>query len=163
MHTVTIRKTVRHSWADLFALVLDMEHYPAFVPGCARVRIVSRRDVGTGLTEIVSRMTVGVQPVQMSYTNRTRADHAARRIVVDSEDGPLKHLHVIWRFEAHGEAATDIAFSANYAFRNPIVTKLASGLFDSMFGQVVDSFERRATQLTAAHLHQTLNAGRGAL
>jgi coenzyme Q-binding protein COQ10 len=146
MPSVTIRKSVGHDWEALFALVLDLERYPRFVPGCARVRVLARRELAPGRVEIVSRMTVGVPPLQFSYTNRTEADHAARRVRVVSTDGPLRHLLVEWRFEPRERAVTEIGFAANYEFRNPVVTALASGALEQLFGQIVDAFERRANR-----------------
>lgn len=144
MRTISIRRFVDHGWADMFALVVDVERYPQFVPGCTDDRIYSRRDIRPGCTEIISRMTVGVPPVQFSYTNRTLCDREARRIMVDSMDGPLRKLHVIWQFDPCGPSRTQIGFSADYDFRNPIVARLASGAFEALFSKIVDAFERRA-------------------
>lgn len=154
MHDVTIRKNLGHPWTDLFPLVLDIERYPQFVPGCTRVSVLSRQEAKAGRIEIVSRMTVGLLPVQISYTNLTVADQSARRISVESTDGPLRHLHVLWRFEPAGDSRTLIAFTASYQFRNPIVAHLADSAFGALFGQIVDAFEHRADRvLRPAHAH----------
>ncbi len=144
MRTIAIRRTVEHGWADMFALVVDIERYPQFVPGCSNEQIYSRREIGPGCTEIVSRMTVGVPPMQFGYTNRTLADGPARRITVDSTDGPLRNLHVTWQFEPCGPARTLVDFSAEYEFHNAIVARLASGAFEALLRKTVDAFERRA-------------------
>ncbi len=128
----------------MFALVVDIERYPQFVPGCTGEKIYSRREIRPGCTEIVSRMTVGVPPMQFGYTNRTLADDSARRITVDSTDGPLRNLHVTWRFEPCGPARTLVDFCAEYEFHNPIVARLASGAFEALLRKTVDAFERRA-------------------
>jgi len=146
MPSVTIRKSVAHEWDALFALVLDVERYPQFVPGCARVRVLGRHEPAPGRVAIDSRMTVGALPLQFSYANRTDADRPARRIAVVSTDGPLRHLHVTWRFEPRGRSRTEIGFAASYEFRNPIVAALASGALERLFGQIVDAFERRANR-----------------
>jgi len=100
----------------MFALVLDIERYPQFVPGCTHEQILARREISPGCTEIISRMTVGVPPLQFGYTNRTLGDWEARRITVDSTDGPLRSLHVVWQFEPCGPVRTDIGFTADYEF-----------------------------------------------
>jgi coenzyme Q-binding protein COQ10 len=138
---VRISKRVRHRWEDLFALVLDLESYPEFLPHCRAVRILSR---GTQRDPvIVSRMTVGLLAVEVSYANRTRADRAARTITVEGIDGPLEHLWVVWQFEPDGDG-TVIGFSADFAFSSPMLSALASRVFEDMFGEIVDAFERRA-------------------
>jgi coenzyme Q-binding protein COQ10 len=141
---VRIRKRVRHRWDDLFALVLDVESYPDFLPHCRAVRILSRATQGDPV--IVSRMTVGLSAVEVGYANRTRADRAARAITVEKIDGPLEHLWVVWQFEPDGDG-TVINFSADFAFSSPILSALASRVFESMFGEIVDAFERRADRL----------------
>ena len=144
MCAVSIRQTVDHNWAEMFALVLDVERYPQFVPGCTHEHIYSRRDISPGRTEIISRMTVGVPPIQSGYTNRTVGDRDAHRITVDSTDGPLRTLHVTWQFEPCGPTRTLIEFSADYEFRSAIVARIATRAFESLFRKIVDAFERQA-------------------
>jgi coenzyme Q-binding protein COQ10 len=144
MRTIAIHRTVGEDWADMFALVLDIERYPQFVPGCTREQIYARREIRPGCTEIISRMTVGLPPLQFGYTNRTLGDREARRITVDSTDGPLRNLQVTWQFDPLGPARTRIDFSASYEFHNPIVARLATGAFESLFRRTIDAFERRA-------------------
>ncbi|WP_146101660.1 type II toxin-antitoxin system RatA family toxin [Rhodopila globiformis] len=144
MRTIAIHRTIGHDWTEMFALVLDIERYPQFVPGCTHERILARREIRPGCSEIISRMTVGMAPLQFSYTNRTLGDQEARRITVDSTDGPLRDLQVTWQFNPLGPARTRIDFSAKYEFHNPIVARLAAGAFDSLFRRIIDAFERRA-------------------
>jgi coenzyme Q-binding protein COQ10 len=141
---VRISKRVRHRWEDLFALVLDLESYPEFLPHCRAVRVLSRKMEGDPV--IVSRMTVGLSALEVSYANRTRADRAARTVSVEAIDGPLEHLWVAWQFDPDGDA-TVINFSVDFAFSNPILSTLASHVFESMFVEIVDAFERRAESL----------------
>jgi coenzyme Q-binding protein COQ10 len=154
MRTIAIRRTIEHGWADMFALVVDVERYPQFVPGCTKEQVYSRREISPGCIEIVSRMTVGVPPMQFGYTNRTLADESARRITVDSTDGPLRSLHVTWQLEPCGPARTLVDFSAVYEFHNPIVARLASGAFEALLRKTVDAFERRARMRPRAPLQR---------
>ena len=78
MPLVKITRPVAHRWADLFKLVLDVETYPIFVPYCREVKLLSRSVKSPADTVIVSRMTVGLSALEVSYSNRTRGDLAAR-------------------------------------------------------------------------------------
>jgi coenzyme Q-binding protein COQ10 len=147
MPQVKITKKVAHRWADLFKLVLDVESYPAFVPHCREVRLLSRRAESSTGTVIVSRMTVGLSALQVSYANQTNGDFAARTIKVKAIDGPLRWLRVVWRFNPAGDDATEIDFSANFEFNNLVLAALASRVFSSMFEEIVNAFERRADRL----------------
>jgi coenzyme Q-binding protein COQ10 len=147
MPKVKITKKVAHRWADLFKLVLDVESYPAFVPHCRQVKLLSRTAESSTDTVIVSRMTVGLSALQVSYSNRTNGDFAARTIKVEAIDGPLRRLRAVWRFNPDGDDRTEIDFSANFEFSSLILAALASRVFSSMFGEMVDAFERRADRL----------------
>lgn len=151
MHRIRVHRVIAHDWLDLFKLVLDVRRYPAFVPGCRDVRLLHCEADGSDRTVIVSRMTVGFPPVEVSYANRTVGDATARRVDVQSIDGPLRRLHVVWRFDPQGEHGTDVAFSAEYEFSSHVLSAVASGALERMFGRIVDAFERRADLLLQPH------------
>jgi coenzyme Q-binding protein COQ10 len=146
LRTAPVVRRIHHRWNDLFGLVLDLERYPAFLPHCRAVKVYSRTQEGDH-TVILSRMTVGLAGFEVSYANRTSADLATRRIEVTASDGPLRHLNVLWTFEADGEDWTRVGFSVDYAFNNAILSALASHAFDAMFGEILTAFERRADRL----------------
>jgi len=150
-----ITRRIRHRWSDLFDLVLDLERYPEFVPNCRAVKVFSSKLVPDPLalagegregarTVIVSRMTVGVAMVEVGYANRTTGDRASRRIAVEAIDGPLRHLDVLWTFEPDGEDSTQVGFSVDYEFSSPMLSAVASRVFDAMFADILVAFERRA-------------------
>jgi coenzyme Q-binding protein COQ10 len=142
-----IIRRIRHRWVDLFDLVLDVERYPDFVPHCRGVKLYSRKIADASRTIIVSRMSVGVSALEIGYANRTVGDLAARRIDVEAIDGPLRYLHVVWKFEPDGDDWTRVEFCVDYAFSSAVLAALASRAFDAMFGEIVDAFERRADRL----------------
>jgi coenzyme Q-binding protein COQ10 len=146
--SVNVTRRIRHRWEDLYGLVLDLERYPAFVPGCRAIKVYSRA-AAAGRTVIVSRMTVGVAGFDVSYANRTTGDAAARRIEVKALDGPLRRLDVRWTFEPNGEGWTRVGFSVDYAFNSAILSALASRAFAVMFRDILTAFERRADRLFA--------------
>jgi len=143
----TAVKCIHQRWSDLFDLVLDLEHYPAFVPHCRAVKVFSRKRDDQGRTLIISRMTVGVSALEVSYVNRTTADRDARVIEVEALDGPLRHLHVIWTFMPDGADRTRLEFTVDYEFDNPVLAAVASRVFDAMFAHIVEAFEQRAGRL----------------
>jgi coenzyme Q-binding protein COQ10 len=144
---VIASRRLHHGWKDLYDLVLDLERYPAFVPGCRAVKIYSRASAPAGRTVIVSRMTVGFAGFDVSYANRTTGDSLARRIEVKALDGPLRRLDVLWTFEPDGEKWTEVGFSVDYAFDSAILSAVASRAFAAMFGEILAAFERRADRL----------------
>ena len=140
-------RRLHHRWNDLYDLVLDLERYPAFVPGCRAVKVYSRAAAPPARTVIVSRMTVGVAGFDVSYASRTTGDPVARRIQVKALDGPLRRLDALWTFEPDGEEWTSVGFSVDYAFDSAILSAVASRAFAAMFGEICAVFERRAERL----------------
>ncbi len=149
MTDIRITRRMGHRWRYLFALVLNVERYPGFVPHCRDVRVLSRDAEDPARTIIVSRMTVGWAALQVGYANRTVAEPELRSIKVDAIDGPFRYLHVVWEFKPEGEDRTVVVFSAGYEFSNPILSALASRLFGAMFADIVTAFERRADEIAA--------------
>jgi coenzyme Q-binding protein COQ10 len=144
---VIVNRRLHHRWNDLYHLVLDLERYPAFVPGCRAVKVYSCASAPAARTVIVSRMTVGVAGFDVSYANRTTGDALARRIEVKALDGPLRRLDVLWTFEPDGEDWTKVGFSVDYAFDGALLSAVASRAFAAMFGEILAAFERRADRL----------------
>jgi coenzyme Q-binding protein COQ10 len=144
MTYVRITRRVSHRWADLFLLVLDVESYPTFLPHCCRVELLSRRGEATKETVIISRMTVGLSALQLSYANRTDADFARRTIRVEACDGPFQDLTVVWRFHPEGDDCTRVDFSANFELSGMGLAAVASRILSPMFRDIVTAFERRA-------------------
>lgn len=83
-----------YSCEQLFALVLDIERYPDFVPGYRHARITRR---GQDALEVMQ--TVGLGPATVSF--RSHAEFTApARIHVRATDGPFRRLEVEWHFAA---------------------------------------------------------------
>jgi len=144
---VAATRRLHHRWNDLYDLVLDIERYPAFVPGCRAVKVYSRAAAAAGRTVIVSRMTVGVAGFDVSYASRTTGDAGARRVEVEALDGPLRRLDALWTFEPDGDEWTSVGFCLDYAFDSAILSAVASRAFAAMFGEILAAFERRADRL----------------
>jgi coenzyme Q-binding protein COQ10 len=141
---IKIIKRIHHRWTNVFRLVLEVESYPAFVPYCRNVQLLSRKTDGQANAILVSRMSVGFAALHVDYVTRTVGDLRARRININAVDGPLRYLRAVWQFKPDAGDWTEIEFSANYQFSNPILAAVASRILDSMFAEVVDAFERRA-------------------
>jgi len=91
------QKPVRHSAAQMYDLVADIESYPQFLPMCEALTIRSRRE-REGNTLLVADMTVGYKLLRESFTTQVYLQPAARRIDVHYVDGPFKYLENRWQF-----------------------------------------------------------------
>jgi len=78
---------------------------------------------------------------------RRKPDAIGRRISIDALDGPLRYLSAVWNFESRDEYHTQLQFSVDYEFDNPVLAAVASRVFGAMFGEILNAFERRAAHL----------------
>jgi coenzyme Q-binding protein COQ10 len=141
----TTRK-VRHSAAQMFALVADVEKYPEFVPMCERLVVRMRRDTPEGEI-LVADMTVGYGPVRETFTSKVRVDRQALAIVVEYLDGPFKFLDNRWTFKATSEQSCDVGFWIHYEFKSKMLGALMGSMFDRAFRKFSEAFETRADKV----------------
>jgi coenzyme Q-binding protein COQ10 len=146
----TIRR-VKHSAADMFALVADVERYPQFVPLCRSLAVRKRTTDGEGRDVIVCDMTVAYKLVRETFTSRVTLDRPKLEILVEYLEGPFQRMDNRWNFRATGESACEVEFFIAYEFRSRTLGLLMGGIFDAAFRRFASAFERRADQVYGAH------------
>jgi coenzyme Q-binding protein COQ10 len=138
MVTHTMQELVVYSPAQLYALVLDIEQYPEFIPWCRSARILSR-DEKSFLGELV----IAFKHIRESYVSRVTGDEQAMRIHVEMERGPFHHLINTWYFEAH-EQGCMIHFHIDFAFKSKLLDAIIGSLFSRATKKMVGAFKSRA-------------------
>lgn len=139
-------RRVRHSAANMFALVADVERYPEFVPLCERLVLRDRRQTDFGEV-LVADMTIAYRFLRESFVTRVQLEPEPRRIFVEYVDGPFEYLENRWTFAPVGADRCDISFDLTYAFRSRALQMLMGQMFDKAFGKFVTAFERRADEV----------------
>jgi coenzyme Q-binding protein COQ10 len=141
-HFATERR-VRHSAAEMFALVADIEKYPEFLPMCEKLVIRGRTDEG-GRDVLVADMTIAYAVVRETFTTRVTLDPPALTIDADYLDGPFHHLDSQWSFVPEGEGACLVRFTIDYEFKSRMLTAVMGSAFESVFRKFGEAFEKRA-------------------
>jgi coenzyme Q-binding protein COQ10 len=142
----TMRR-VKHSAAEMFELVADIEKYPLFLPLCTGLRIRKRAEDEQGRQVLTADMSVGYKAIRETFTSRVVLDRAAMEILVTYIDGPFSKLDNRWTFrdaETGGGASSDVIFFIDYEFRNRMLGVLMGGMFETAFRRFAEAFERRA-------------------
>ena len=98
-------RRVKHSAADMFDLVADVEHYPQFVPLCRSLAVRKRTTDGEGRDVIVADMTVAYKLVRETFTSRVTLDRPKLEILVEYLEGPFERMNNRWSFRATGEGS----------------------------------------------------------
>jgi coenzyme Q-binding protein COQ10 len=136
---------VRHSAANMFDLVADVERYPEFVPLCQALRVRRRVNGGDGIEALVCEMAVGYRAIRETFTSRVTLDRPQFKVVVEYVDGPFRHLDNTWNFREDADAAgCRIEFFIAYEFRSRVLAALMGSMFDAAFRKFAQAFEARA-------------------
>ena len=125
----------------MFALINDIESYPAFVPGCTHARIESRTP-----TEIVATLGVKKGPMQTEVTTRNTLEQD-RRVTMSLMQGPFKEFEGVWTLTPVGDGGCRVDLDMRFAFRNPMSAVLFEPIFEQTAASLVDAFVARARAL----------------
>jgi coenzyme Q-binding protein COQ10 len=139
-------RRVRHSAADMFDLVADVEAYPKFLPLCQGLRVRRRSTDDAGRQVIVADMEVGYRAIRETFTSRVTLERSSLSILVEYVDGPFRHLENRWTFRDEDKETPSCAveFFIDYEFRSRTLGLLMGSIFDTAFRKFAEAFEKRA-------------------
>jgi coenzyme Q-binding protein COQ10 len=137
-------RRVRHSAADMFDLVADIERYPEFVPLCRSLRVRKRIDEPEGVQVVIADMTVAYKLLHETFQSRVTLDRPDLQILVEYLQGPFSKMENRWEFHAVGEQLCDVKFFIVYEFRSRTLGMLMGAMFYAAFRKFSGAFERRA-------------------
>ncbi len=135
------RRSLPHSAAQMYDLVVDVKRYSEFLPWVNAIRV--RKD---NETEMLADMIVGFKSLRETFSSRVLKVPKSS-IVVDYLDGPMKHLHNQWRFEDVPRGGSIVDFTVDFSFRNRVFEALAGQFFDSALRKMTSAFVERADEL----------------
>jgi coenzyme Q-binding protein COQ10 len=136
-------RRVRHSPAQMFDLVADVEQYPKFLPLCEDLVVRRRAQSGEGVEVLVADMTVGYKAIRETFTSRVSLDRPRLKILVEYVDGPFSHLQNRWSFKEEDPGCL-VEFYISYEFRSRTLGLLMGAMFDRAFRKFAEAFEQRA-------------------
>jgi coenzyme Q-binding protein COQ10 len=140
-------RAVKHSAAEMFDLVADIDRYPEFVPLCQRLTVQRRADGGEGTKILEASMTVAYGPLRETFATKVTLDKPRLAILVEYLDGPFEYLENRWRFRATGEHSSEVDFYIAYEFRSRMLGLVMGSVFDAAFRRFAEAFERRADEI----------------
>ena len=146
-----IRRPVKHSADQMYALVADVEKYPEFLPLCEALAIRSSKE-RDGKTLLLADMTVGYKAIRETFTTQVLLNPAERAIDVKYIEGPFKYLDNRWRFEPPSDGSSAgcvVHFFIDYEFKSMILGALMGSMFDRAFRMFAEAFETRADNIYA--------------
>jgi coenzyme Q-binding protein COQ10 len=130
---------------QMFAVVADVEHYPEFLPWCARLT-VRKREKKDSVEFVTAEMVVAFPPFRERYVSEVKLDETARVIAARHVEGPFRTLDTLWRFEP-ADGGARVHFFIDFAFRSMLLNAAAGVAFGAAAHRMADAFARRAQAL----------------
>lgn len=124
--------------ARMFALINDIERYPAFVPWCSGARVESRTEL-----EIVATLDVKRGPLRAQFTTRNTLEPESR-VRMQLVRGPFSTLEGEWRLSPVGDIGCRVELALQFAFANGLQAMIFEPLFEETAGSLVDAFVARS-------------------
>ncbi len=147
MQQFSTKRRVRHSAADMFDLVADVEKYPQFVPFCRSMRMRKSGEDARGRPILICEMTIAYKVIHETFTTKVTLDRPELQIIVDYLRGPFRRLENRWRFRPVSEQACEVEFYLQYEFQSRTLGMIMGAMFEAVFRRFADAFERRADQI----------------
>lgn len=141
MQVVEKNVLVAHTPAQMFALVDNVEHYPRFLPWCAKAEIHSR-----DADQLVASLYIDYLKIRQHFTTRN-SNETDRSILMELVDGPFKHLEGRWYFTPLGDMGCKIEFRLMYEFSSLMLEKIIGPVFGYISGSLVDAFIKEADRV----------------
>jgi coenzyme Q-binding protein COQ10 len=131
---------------ELFQLVGDVQHYPAFVPWVTSMRTWNQKTDAQGAVSVDAEASVGFAFLRERFSTRVRRDPAARVVRTDLISGPFKKLVNEWKFSPHPNG-TEVEFMIDFAFKSRFLDAMLEANFDRAVNKLIGCFEKRAEAL----------------
>ena len=141
MTTHAEKRVVPHTPDQLYALVLDVQKYPQFLPWCMAARVKSQSE-----RELAADLIIGFNMFRETFTSYVEFDPDKLEIDVRYAEGPFKHLTNNWRFLPH-EDGCEIDFYVDFEFNSRLLQSVIETLFTEAVRRMVRAFEARADVL----------------
>lgn len=132
---------VMHSAQQMYALVDDIEHYPKFMHGCQKARVISR-DGG----EMVGELTLGMGGFSHTFTTRNTVV-PGEQMQMHLVEGPFRQFGASWHFKALGPNACKVSLQMEFEFAGGLMGYALEKLFNHSANNLVESLVVRANQV----------------
>lgn len=140
MRKVNRSALVPYSAAQMYALVEDVEAYPAFLPWCSGVEVHSSKD---NVVEASLELHRGT----FSRWFRTRNTMTPNeRMDLSLVGGPFRHLSGGWTFKQLGDEGSKVTLVLDFEFDSRMLDTIIGAYFEDICNRLVDAFTRRANE-----------------
>ena len=143
MRKVSRSALVPYSAEQMFALVKDVEAYPAFLPWCSDAEVhINEEDFIEASLEL--------HRGKISKRFRTRNEFRENEFLgIELVGGPFRHLEGGWNFKQLGDQGCKVTLELDFEFESRAMDVIFGRFFENTCNRLVDSFTQRAAQMYA--------------
>ena len=141
MPNVNRSALVGFSAESMFDLVNNVSAYPAFLPGCAKTKVLEADEEYMKASLLISKG--GLQQWFTTLNQLKRGEYIKMQLI----DGPFTHLRGGWRFVPLAEDACKIELNLEFEFSSRLAQMAFGKVFSSIASNMVDAFTRRAREI----------------
>jgi len=131
----------KHTPAQLFDLVADVEQYPNFIPWVISAKVTGRKD-----NMIWTDLTMGASFLRKQFTTVASLDRP-RRMEINSYDPIFEKFEQIWTFDPTADGGTDVEYRVELIIRSRILEVLVGASVTEGTKAMVKAYMRRAQRL----------------
>ena len=147
MPNVSTSVCVNYTPEEMYALVNDVQSYPAYIPMCSQVRLLSSTP-----EKLKATITMAKGKIKLSFTTENTME-AGRFIRMRLVEGPFKRLNGLWRFEPSGSQGCEATFRLDFEFANALLSMAFGGFFKEVTESMVEAFCRQAVRRYGERAH----------
>lgn len=141
MTEISKTAVVPYTTSEMYALVNDIESYPAFLPWCSTAKILNQQE-----EILTATLSMALGKIKQSFTTENTMRDGSR-IDMRLIEGPFKHLSGYWKFNSEDEQSCHIHLHMNYEFKSKIIKHTLGKAFYIVVDTLVESFVQRAHQI----------------
>jgi coenzyme Q-binding protein COQ10 len=147
MPTHSETRILPYSAEQMFALVMDIEKYPEFLPWCMGARINSKSK-----NDLEADVLIGYKMFREKFSSRVHFTRP-KEIEVEYLKGPMRHLHNKWVFRDMKDSQCQIDFYVDFSLKTKLFESLVDQFFQKALMRMINAFEGRAMEVYGARKH----------
>ena len=143
MRRVSRSALVSYSAPQMYALVKDVEAYPAFLPWCNDAEVHLREP---------HFIEASLELHHRGISKRFRTRNALTEneaLGIELVGGPFRALSGGWLFQPLGDAGSKVSLELEFEFESRATDMIFGRFFEKICNTLVDSFTQRAAQIYA--------------
>jgi len=127
----------------MFDLVVDIEHYPEFLPNWVTARIL-RRD--GNVLDVFQEIDLGFR--RLAFESRAELEPPEHLRIVSSA-GPFRRLQIDWRFVPSPRGGCEVTLDTGFAMNSLLLEAVSGRLLELLGRDTFERFRERANRLYA--------------